>query len=181
MEVKRPLCYGVHLLTPVNRMNRMNLLNLNVPHGNCCYNFSLYIYIFFFSYTVVPLSRMQFTSIRPRKRRHVLNETSVSITIHDVRREIVRQFEQLIPIKYCKSSEKICPTGPPGLPGTTGSKGPRGKRGPKGKKGSQGRMGPPGKSGKTGITGLAGPRGGKGDKGETKPKGMPGPPGLPIK
>ena len=131
--------------------------------------------------TVVPLSRMQFTIIPPRKRRHVLNDTSVSITIDDVRREIMRQFEQLMPLKYCKSSEKVCPAGPPGLPGTTGSKGPRGRRGPKGKKGSQGPMGPPGKSGKTGMTGPAGPRGEKGVKGEPGSKGMPGPPGRPGK
>ena len=134
----------------------------------------------FFS-TVVPLSRMQFTIINPRKRRRVLNDTSVSITIHDVRREIMRQFEQLMPLKYCKSSEKVCPAGPPGLPGSTGSKGPRGRRGQKGKKGAQGPMGPPGKSGKTGMTGLAGPKGEKGVKGEPGPKGMPGPPGRPGK
>ena len=131
--------------------------------------------------TVVPLSRMQFTIINPRKRRHVLNDTSVSITIHDVRKEIMRQFEQLMPLKYCKSSEKVCPAGPPGLPGSTGSKGPRGRRGQKGKKGSQGPMGPPGKSGKTGMTGPTGPRGEKGVKGEPGPKGMPGPPGRPGK
>ena len=93
----------------------------------------------------------------------------------------MRQFEQLMPLKYCKSSEKVCPAGPPGLPGTTGSKGPRGRRGPKGKKGSQGPMGPPGKSGKTGMTGPAGPRGEKGVKGEPGSKGMPGPSGRPGK
>ena len=131
--------------------------------------------------TVVPLSRMQFTIIPQRKRRHVLNDTSVNITIHDVRKEIMRQFEQLMPLKYCKSSQKVCPAGPPGLPGTTGSKGPRGRRGPKGKKGSQGPMGPPGKSGKTGMTGPAGARGEKGAQGEPGPKGMPGPPGRPGK
>ena len=134
----------------------------------------------FFS-TVAPFSRTQFTIIPPRKRRHVLNDTSVSITIHDVRREITRQFEQLMPLKYCKSSEKVCPAGPLGLPGPTGAKGQRGRRGPKGKKGSQGPMGPPGKSRKTGMTGPAGPRGEKGDKGEPGPKGMPGPPGRPGK
>ena len=124
---------------------------------------------------------MQFTIIPPRKRRHVLNDTSVNITIQDVRREIMRQFEQLMPLKYCKSSEKVCPAGPLGLPGPTGAKGQRGRRGPKGKKGSQGPMGPPGKSRKTGRTGPAGPRGEKGDKGEPGPKGMPGPPGRPGK
>ena len=122
---------------------------------------------------------MQFTIIPPRKRRHVLNDTSVSITIDDVRREIMRQFEQLMPLKYCKSSEKVCPAGLPGLPGPTGAKGARGRRGQKGKKGPQGPMGPPGKSGKTGMTGPAGPTGEKGDKGETGPKGIPGPPGRP--
>ena len=124
---------------------------------------------------------MEFTTIRPRKRRQVLNDTAVNIKIQDVRKEIIKQFEQLMPLKYCKSSEKICPAGPPGLPGTTGARGPRGRRGPKGKKGSQGLMGPPGKSGKTGMTGPAGPRGDKGVKGEPGPKGMPGPPGRPGK
>ena len=46
-----------------------------------------------------------------------------------------------MPLKYCKSSEKVCPAGPPGLPGTTGAKGPRGRRGQKGKKGSLGPVG----------------------------------------
>ena len=94
----------------------------------------------------------------------------------------IEQFK-LMPLKYCKSSEKVCPAGPPppGLPGTTGARGPRGRRGPKGKKGSQGPVGPPGKSRETGMTGPAGPRGGKGDKGEPGPKGMPGPPGRPGK
>ena len=124
---------------------------------------------------------MQFTTVRPRNRRRVLNDTSVSFTIHDVRREIMTQLKQLMPLKYCKSSEKVCPAGPPGLPGTTGSKGSRGRRGLKGKKGSQGPMGPPGKSGKTGMTGPAGPRGEKGVKGDLGTKGMPGPPGRPGK
>ena len=122
---------------------------------------------------------MQFTTIPPRKRRHVLNDTAVSITIDDVRREIMKQFELSMALKYCKSSEKICPAGPPGVPGPTGAKGSRGRRGQKGKKGPQGPMGQPGKSGKTGMTGPAGLRGEKGDKGETGPKGMPGPPGRP--
>ena len=124
---------------------------------------------------------MQFTTIPPRKRRHVLNDTSVSITIDDVRREIMKQFELSMALKYCKSSEKICPAGPPGVPGSTGAKGSRGRRGQKGKKGPQGPMGQSGKSGKTGMTGPAGLRGEKGDKGETGPKGMPGPPGMPGK
>jgi len=93
----------------------------------------------------------------------------------------MRQFEQLMPLKYCKSSEKVCPAGSPGLPGPTGAKGPRGRKGPKGKKGPQGPVGPPGKSGKTGMTGPAGPRGEKGIKGEPGPKGMLGPPGRPGK
>ena len=94
-----------------------------------------------------------------------------------MREEIGKQFEQLMRTKYCKSSEKVCPAGPPGYPGPTGARGPRGRRGPKGKKGPQGPMGPSGKSGKTGMTGPAGPSGEKGDKGEPGPKGMPGPPG----
>ena len=86
-----------------------------------------------------------------------------------------------MPTKYCTSSERVCPAGPPRYPGPTGARGPRGRRGPKGKKGPQGPMGPPGKSGKTGMTGPAGPSGEKGDKGEPGPKGMPGPPGRPGK
>ena len=124
---------------------------------------------------------MEFTTIRPRKRRHVLNSTSVSITIQDVRNEITEQFKQLMPLKYCKSSEKVCPAGPPGLPGATGARGPRGRRGPKGKRGLQSPMGPPGKSGKKGMTGPAGPRGEKGVKREPGSKGMLGPPGRPGK
>ncbi|CAH3179895.1 unnamed protein product [Porites evermanni] len=130
----------------------------------------------------VPLSKMVFTTtIRPRNRRQVLNDTSNSITVNDVREEIAKQLEKLMPLKYCKSSEKICPAGPPGFPGPTGAMGPRDRRGQKGKKGPQGSMGPPGKSGKTEMTGPAGPRGEKGDKGEPGPKGMPGPPGRPGK
>ena len=124
---------------------------------------------------------MASATIRLRRRRHALNDSSTSVTIHDVRKEITKQFEQLMPTKYCKSSEKVCPAGPPGYPGPTGARGPRGRRGPKGKKGPEGPMGPPGKSGKTGITGPAGPRGEKGSNGEPGPKGMPGPPGRPGK
>ena len=87
-----------------------------------------------------------------------------------------------MPIKYCKSNEKVCPAGAPGIPGTRGAKGSRGRRGPKGSKGktgTQGVMGPPGKHGKTGMTGMTGPRGEKGEMGVPGPKGMPGPPGKP--
>ena len=48
-----------------------------------------------------------------------------TITIHDVRKEITTQIEQLIPTKYCKSSEKVCPAGPPRYPGLTGAEEPR--------------------------------------------------------
>ena len=41
----------------------------------------------------------------------------------DVRKEFTKQFEKLMLLKYCKSSEKVCPAGPPGLPGPTGQKG----------------------------------------------------------
>ena len=51
--------------------------------------------------------------MRLRKRRNVLNDTSTGITIHEIRKEISEQFEQLMPTKYCKSSEKVCPAGPP--------------------------------------------------------------------
>ena len=120
---------------------------------------------------------MALTTTRTRNRRQVLNDTLISVTIHDVRKEFKEQFEQLMPLKYCKSSEKICPAGPPGLPGPTGSKGQRGRRGAKGKKGPKGPIGRPGKTGETGTSGPAGPRGQKGNKGEPGSKGMPGPRG----
>ncbi|CAH3194107.1 unnamed protein product, partial [Porites evermanni] len=112
------------------------------------------------------------TKAKRRNRRQVLNATSAGISIHDVRKEISKQFEQLMPTKYCKSSEKVCPVGPPGLTGPTGVRGPRGRRGPKGKKGPQGPKGSPGKSGQRGMTGPAGLRGEKGDKGEPGPKAV---------
>ena len=124
------------------------------------------------------------TTHKKRNRRQILNDTSATITIHDVRNEITKQFEQLMPIKYCKSSEKVCPAGLPGYPGPAGVRGPRGRRGPKGtkgKKGTEGSMGPPGRYGKTGMTGPTGPRGEKGDTGEPGPIGKPGPPGRPGK
>ena len=124
--------------------------------------------------TAIPWSKLALTTTRPRKRRQVLNETLISVTLHDVRKEFSRQFEQLMPLKYCKSSEKVCPAGPPGLPGPTAAKGQRGSRGAKGKKGLKGPTGRPGKTGETGTSGPAGPRGEKGDKGEPGLKGMPG-------
>ncbi|CAH3183652.1 unnamed protein product [Porites lobata] len=113
------------------------------------------------------------TSAKSRNRRQVLNVTSATINMHDVRQEITKQFEQLMPSNYCKSQERVCPVGPPGLPGPIGVRGPRGRRGPTGKKGNPGSFGPPGKSG---MAGLPGSRGEKGDKGEP---GNPGPPGRP--
>ena len=131
---------------------------------------------------------MALTTTRPRNRRQVLNDTLISVTIKDVRKEFTKQFEKLMPLKYCKSSEKICPAGPPGLPGPTGAKGQRGRRGAKGKKGPKGPMGPPGKSGETGMTGPTGPRGEKGEpgskgmlgtRGEKGNSGNPGTKGMP--
>ena len=54
---------------------------------------------------------MEFITIPPRNRRDVVKDTSVSITIHDVRREITKQFEQL-----CMPGPK-CMSGPTGRPG----------------------------------------------------------------
>ena len=115
-----------------------------------------------------------------RNRRQASNISS--ITIEDVRNEITKQFQQLMPVKYCKLNEKVYPAGPPGIPGTKGTKGSRGRRGLKGTRGrtgTQGVMGPPGKNGKTGNTGPTGPRGEKGEMGVPGPRGMPGPPGEP--
>ena len=122
----------------------------------------------------MPWSKLALTTTRTRNRRQVLNDTLISVTIHDVREEFTKQFEQLMPLKYCKSSEKVCPAGPPGLPGPTGAKGQRGKRGAKGKKGPKGPIGQLGNTGETGASGPAGPRGEKGDNGEPGTKGMPG-------
>ncbi|CAH3171512.1 unnamed protein product [Porites lobata] len=46
------------------------------------------------------------TKAKPRNRRQVLNATSAGISIHDVRKEISKQFEQLMPTKYCKSRRR---------------------------------------------------------------------------
>ena len=128
----------------------------------------------------------KYTSKKPstifgeRKRRQVFSTSP--ITIEDVRNEITKQFGQLMPIEYCKASEKVCPAGPPGIPGTRGEKGSRGRRGPKGTRGRtgiQGVIGLPGIHGKTGLTGPTGPTGDKGETGVPGPKGMPGPPGEP--
>ena len=73
------------------------------------------------------------TSAKSRNRRQVSNVTSVTISMHDVRHEITKQFEQLMPTKYCKSQERVCPVGPPGLPCPIGAQGPRGRRGTRGK------------------------------------------------
>ena len=119
-------------------------------------------------------------TLRTRNRRQA-SDTSF-ITINDVRNEITKQFEQLMPVKYCKASEKVCPAGPPGIPGARGEKGYRGRSGTKGSRGKtglQGVMGPPGKHGKIGMTGPTGVRGEKGDIGPPGPKGMPGRPGKP--
>ena len=112
----------------------------------------------------IPWSKLPLTSTRPRNRRQALNDTLISVTIDDVRKELSKQFQQLMPLKYCKSSEKVCPAGPPVLPGPTGAKGQRDRREAKGKKGPKGPTGRPGKTGETGTSDPAGPRGEKGDK-----------------
>ena len=122
------------------------------------------------------------TKRRVRNRRQASNESSQTIAIDEVRQEITKQLEQLVPRKFCKASEKVCPPGPPGPPGLIGSKGTRGRRGPqgtRGRRGAQGVMGPPGKAGKSGMTGPPGPKGEKGDRGLPGQKGVPGPRGRP--
>ena len=54
-------------------------------------------------------------TIRVRKRRNSLNDTSTGITIQEVKKEISKQFEQLMPTKYCRSNKKVCPAGPHGI------------------------------------------------------------------
>ena len=125
------------------------------------------------------MSELKNNAVKDRNRRQAPNSFSNAITIDVVRNEITKQFEQLMPAKYCKSTEKVCPAGPPGIPGVRGVKGFRGRRGSQGKKGLQGDMGPPGRHGKPGMIGPTGPRGVKGNRGEPGPKGMPGPPGRP--
>ena len=130
----------------------------------------------FFLLVVKTVSKEQPTSLSARKRRHVSNNASQIATMYEVRQEITKLFEQLMPSKYCRSSEKVCPAGPPGSPGPIGVQGPRGRRGQRGKKGTEGRIGQPGKSGMAGTPGL---RGQKGERGDPGPKGMPGSPGRP--
>ena len=159
-----------------------NELQHNTVQRNILFNSNSLVLLF---KTSIFVSADKNSSKRPsetlRKRNRKQANTS-SITIKYVRREIIKQFEQLMPIKYCKSNEKVCPAGPPGIPGTRGAKGSRGRRGPKGTKGktgTQGVMGPSGKHGKSGMTGVTGPRGEKGEMAVPGPKGMPGPPGKP--
>ena len=90
-----------------NSGKRMNLLYSNVRLIQPV----IIISKWYFFATVVPFSRMEFITIPPRKRRDVLKDTSVSITIHDVRKEISKQFEQL-----CMPRPK-CMQGPTGRPG----------------------------------------------------------------
>ena len=118
-------------------------------------------------------SKDTLTTDKKRNRRHVLHNVSRFITIYEVRHEIALHFAHLMPAKYCKSNEKVCPAGPPGMPGLPGPAGAHGKRG------THGIIGPPGKAGKTGMTGPPGPRGEKGDTGVPGSIGMPGPPGRP--
>ncbi|KAK2559909.1 Hemicentin-2 [Acropora cervicornis] len=122
------------------------------------------------------------TKSRVRNRRQASNESSQTIAIHEVRQEIIKLLEQLVPGKFCKASGKVCPPGPPGPPGLTGSKGSRGRRGPqgtRGRRGAQGVMGPPGRAGKSGMTGPPGPKGEKGERGLPGQNGVPGPRGRP--
>ena len=106
------------------------------------------------------------------------NIPDLNFTMDDVFEQIDKYFErlQLIPIKYCNSTPKVCPAGPSGPPGTTGAQGPRGIVGPKGDKGEPGFMGPPGIHG---LDGIPGPKGERGDTGAPGPKGMQGAPGGP--
>ena len=116
------------------------------------------------------------TSSIKRSRRHALDNTTRIITSEDISVEIAFQLG-----KYCKSSERVCPAGPPGRPGPRGRRGSRGSRGPKGNKGNkglQGSVGPPGVAGKTGIVGPVGPRGEKGHQGDTGSPGIIGIPGA---
>ena len=53
-------------------------------------------------------SKRPSTTLRTRDRRQ-----ASLITIKDVRYEIIKQFKQLLSVTYCKSSEKVCPAGPP--------------------------------------------------------------------
>ena len=133
---------------------------------------------------VAVVSTDPLTKSRVRNRRQASNESSQTIAIHEVRQEIIKQLEQLVPGKFCKASEKVCPPGPPGPPGLTGSKGTRGRRGPqgaRGRRGAPGVIGPPGKAEKSGMAGPSGPKGEKGEgmDGPSGPKGEKGDTGLP--
>ncbi|XP_015751598.1 PREDICTED: roundabout homolog 3-like isoform X2 [Acropora digitifera] len=132
-------------------------------------------------YSLADFSSEPLTKSRVRQRRQASNVSSQTIAILEVRQEIIKQLEQLVPGKFCKASEKVCPPGPPGPPGLRGSKGARGRRGPhgtKGRRGAQGVMGPPGEVGKSGMTGPPGPKGDTGLPGQKGMSGIAGPPGL---
>ena len=159
-----------------NRLYISLIFALSIFFSNLTFNAG------FLFFVVAVVSTDPITMIRARNRRQVTNNSSQTITLREVRQEIVKQFQLLITSKYCKASEKVCPAGPPGPPGLVGSKGVRGRRGPqgsRGRKGAQGVMGLPGKAGKSGMAGPRGPKGEKGDTGSPGQKGMPGPPGKP--
>ena len=101
-----------------------------------------------------------------RIRRSMNSASNSSLSIEDVRHEIIIRISQLKPQSWCQSSKNACVPGPPGEKGSRGSRGRRGKPGDKGKKGSQGIMGPSGRHGKQGIIGSPGIKGEKGQKGK---------------
>ena len=104
-------------------------------------------------------------------RRSLISTSDKSLSLEDVRSEIIKQFNKLKPASPCQLLEKVCVPGPPGKKGNKGSRGRRGGQGAKGKKGVQGIMGLPGRHGKQGIMGNQGMKGEKGEKGKSLLKG----------
>ena len=96
----------------------------------------------------------------------MISASNKSLTIEDVRSEIIKQVNKLKLASLCQPQEKVCVPGPPGKKGNRGPRGRRGAQGSKGKKGEQGIMGLPGRHGKQGIMGDQGIRGEKGEKGK---------------
>ena len=96
-------------------------------------------------------------------RRSLISTSNKSLSIEDVRSEIIEQFSKLKPASLCQPLEKVCAPSqalrPSGKKGNKGSRGRRGGLGAKGKRGEQGIMGLPGRHGKQGIMGDQGRKG----------------------
>ena len=100
-----------------------------------------------------------------RMRRSMTVDANNSNSLNYFRDGFAKYVESIVIKSFCRSSDKVCLTGPPGQKGVQGPRGRRGPKGLKGRKGIQGIMGPPGEPGKQGMMGDPGEIGIQGEKG----------------